>query len=318
MMILATSALLLALQDAELVEHRRIWDQAPHSAFTDLLRFKDRWLCSFREGKGHVSPDGALRVIASADGREWKPLALLTSPTADLRDPKLSLTPDGKLLLVAAAAPHARPKERQSMTWLSEDGEKWTDPKDVADYNFWLWRVTWRKDTAYGFGYDCAKEMGVRLYSTRDGAAFETVAPKAMDAGGPNETSILFLDDGTALCLLRRDGKPNTGQLGTAKAPYRDWTWRDLGVRIGGPHWIRLPDGRFFAVTRRYDGTVRTSLHAVDVEKGALTEILKFPSGGDTSYAGLAWHEGLLWVSYYSSHEGKTSIYLAKVKLPAR
>jgi len=27
-------------------------------------------------------------------------------------------------------------------------------------------------------------------------------------------------------------------------------------------------------------------------------------------------HEGLLWVSYYSSHEGKTSIYLAKVRLP--
>jgi hypothetical protein len=28
-------------------------------------------------------------------------------------------------------------------------------------------------------------------------------------------------------------------------------------------------------------------------------------------------HDGLLWVSYYASHEGKTSIYLAKVRLPA-
>jgi len=35
------------------------------------------------------------------------------------------------------------------------------------------------------------------------------------------------------------------------------------------------------------------------------------PSGGDTSYPGLLWHEERLWVSYYSSHEGKTSIYLA-------
>lgn len=141
-MIVATSALLLALQGAELVEHRKIWDQAPHSAFTDLIRFKERWICSFREGKGHVSPDGALRVIASADGREWKSLVLLTSPTADLRDPKLSLMPDGRLLMVAAAAPHAKPNDRQSMTWLSEDGEKWAAPKDVADYNYWLWRVT--------------------------------------------------------------------------------------------------------------------------------------------------------------------------------
>ena len=43
---------------------------------------------------------------------------------------------------------------------------------------------------------------------------------------------------------------------------------------------------------------------------------LTLPSGGDTSYAGLVWHDGLLWVSYYSSHEGKSSIYLARVKLP--
>ena len=35
----------------------------------------------------------------------------------------------------------------------------------------------------------------------------------------------------------------------------------------------------------------------------------------DTSYPGLVWHEGQLWVSYYSSHEGKTSIYLARVRL---
>ena len=39
-------------------------------------------------------------------------------------------------------------------------------------------------------------------------------------------------------------------------------------------------------------------------------------SGGDTSYAGLVWHDEVLWISYYSSHEGKTSIYLAKVKIP--
>jgi hypothetical protein len=30
----------------------------------------------------------------------------------------------------------------------------------------------------------------------------------------------------------------------------------------------------------------------------------------------MVWHEDLLWISYYSSHEGKTSIYLAKVKVP--
>jgi hypothetical protein len=43
---------------------------------------------------------------------------------------------------------------------------------------------------------------------------------------------------------------------------------------------------------------------------------LTLPSGGDNSYPGMVWHGGQLWLSYYSSHEGKSSIYLAKIKLP--
>jgi hypothetical protein len=49
---------------------------------------------------------------------------------------------------------------------------------------------------------------------------------------------------------------------------------------------------------------------------GGYDPVVTLPSGGDTSYPGLAYHAGLLWVSYYSSHEGKAAIYLAKVKLP--
>ena len=41
---------------------------------------------------------------------------------------------------------------------------------------------------------------------------------------------------------------------------------------------------------------------------------MKLSSAKDTSYAELVWHEDMLWVSYYSSHEVKTSIYLTKVK----
>jgi hypothetical protein len=40
------------------------------------------------------------------------------------------------------------------------------------------------------------------------------------------------------------------------------------------------------------------------------------PSGGDSSYPGMVLHDGLLWMSYYSSHEGKSSIYLARIRLP--
>ncbi|HBE42310.1 MAG TPA: hypothetical protein DDW27_14100 [Bacteroidales bacterium] len=31
-----------------------IWDQAPHNAFTDLVKYRDAFYCTFREGSGHV------------------------------------------------------------------------------------------------------------------------------------------------------------------------------------------------------------------------------------------------------------------------
>ncbi|RPH79659.1 MAG: exo-alpha-sialidase, partial [Planctomycetaceae bacterium] len=287
------------------MEVRKIWDKGAHNAFTDLVRFGDRWFCVFREGKGHVSPDGGLRVITSLDGETWESAALLTSPTSDLRDPKISITHDDRLMLCAAEALHVRPTHsHQSLVWFSDDGYQWGDKHEVGDPNFWLWRVTWHGDQAYGVGYDCGPEpRSVRLYSSADGKRFETLVPSLLAEGYPNETAIAFAGD-TAHCLLRRDGKPNTGLLGTAQPPYTEWTWQDLGVRIGGPHMIRLPDGRFVAAVRLYDGGARTSLCWVDPEQGSLTEFQKLPSGGDTSYAGLVFHDGLLWVSYYSSHEG--------------
>ena len=303
-------------EEAQLVEARKIWDQAPHNAFTDLVRFQGRWFCVFREGKGHVSPDGALRVITSTDGQKWESAALVTSPTSDLRDAKITITPDGQLMLAGAEALHDKSRHtHQSLVWFSPDGRTWSERHKIGDPNAWLWRVTWHKGTAYSVGYGCGEDKFIRLYKSRDGKTFETLVDRLIDEGYPNETSLVFEGD-TCYCLLRRDGKENTGLLGVSQPPYTDWTWKDLGVRIGGPHMIQLPDGRYVAAVRLYDGKVRTSLAWVDPQAGTIKEFLKLPSGGDTSYAGLVWHDNLLWVSYYSSHEGKTSIYMAKAKLP--
>lgn len=302
----------------ELVESRRIWDKAPHNAFTDLIRFKDRWYCVFREGKGHVSPYGALRVITSLDGRQWESAALITSANSDLRDAKITVTPDGRLMLAGAEAMNKPVTHKhQSLVWFSEDGRNWTDKYEVGDRDNWLWRITWHKDKCYGWGYGCRNDnRGVRLFRSSDGKSFETLIKKASVEGTyPNETSIVFLADDSCYCLLRQDGSPNNGFLGKSRPPYKEWSWKKLNLRIGGPHMIRLRDGRFLAAVRLYDSPVRTSLCWLDPEQGLLTEALRLPSGGDTSYAGLVWHDDHLWISYYSSHEGKTSIYLAKVKV---
>ncbi|HOD50316.1 MAG TPA: exo-alpha-sialidase [Candidatus Hydrogenedentes bacterium] len=303
---------------ATLVEQYKIWDQAPHNAFTNLVRFKDEWFCVFREGQAHVSPDGALRIIVSKDGKQWESAALITSGTADLRDAQITVTPGGKLMLSGAAAFHDKSvASHQTMAYFSEDGRSWSEGVPVADPNFWMWRVTWHKGTCYGIGYATVEEgeRSIRLYKSTDGRSFETLVPALRSGEYSNESSIIFLEDDTALCLLRRDSPAplNTGLLGTSKPPYTEWTWQDLGARIGGPCMIQIPDGRFVGAVRLYDRRVRTGICILDPEYGTLTEVLTLPSGGDTSYPGLVWHDGLLWVSYYSSHEGKTSIYLAKV-----
>lgn len=305
--------------EAVIEDVRRIWDRAPHNAFTDLIRFHDRWFCVFREGQKHVSPDGALRILTSIDGRDWESAALITSEHSDLRDAKICVTPKGELMLSGAGALHdSSTVKHESYAWFSKDGFRWGKPVKIGDPNQWLWRTTWHGKKALSIGYETAGGNFVRLYETRDGRKFRTLVPRLFDREEPNEHSIVFQPDDTALCVMRRDGKPGRALLGRARPPYRDWQWQELGQRIGGPQMIRLPDGRIVVAGRLYEGGVRTSLLWLDPVKGEATEFLKLPSGGDTSYPGLVWHEGKLWVSYYSSHEGKTSIYLARARLPAK
>jgi hypothetical protein len=127
-----------------------------------------------------------------------------------------------------------------------------------------------------------------------------------------------FDDEGTMYCLQRRDGNPphNSAFLGISAPPYKKWQWHDLKLHLGGPNFIQIPDGRWIAAGRILHGNDhKTEIAWLDVEQKSLQPILELPSGGDTSYPGLVWHDDLLWVSYYSSHEGKANIYLAKAKI---
>jgi hypothetical protein len=203
----------------------------------------------------------------------------------------------------------------RSIYWTSDDGKAWSPGAEILDDHLWLWRLTWHKDIGYGVAYSTSKDHTTHLYSTRDGRAFEPLVRDLFTPGHPNEHAMAFLPGDTALCLLRRDGADASAQLGIARPPYKQWAWKDLGLKIGGPALIRLADGRLIAAVRLYDRKVRTSLCWVDADKGTLTEFLPLPSGGDCSYAGLVAHEGVLHVSYYSSHEGKSAVYLARVSL---
>jgi hypothetical protein len=302
---------------AEIVAVRRIWDRAPHNAFTDLVRHGDEWFCAFREGKAHVSDDGRLRVIRSTDGRTWDSAPLVELAGYDLRDAGVSTMPDGRLMLLGGATVVGPPRGgTATFVSFSNDGARWTPPRIVLDPGRWLWKATWHEGTAYGVAYATSGAGPSALMISKDGRAFrEHVAP-LLDQGWPTEARLRFDLDGTAYCLHRRDkSESNTAMLGRAAPPYADWKWRDLGAFLGGPNFIRTPQGHWIAVGRLLDGGARTSVLWLDVDRGAMTELARLPSGGDNSYAGLQWYDDMLWISYYSSHEARTSIYLATVKI---
>ena len=278
---------------AVVVEQAMIWGRAPHNALTDLVRYHDRWFCVFREGLLPVSPDGALRVLTSADGISWQPVARLALAGADLRDPKFCVTPNGRLWLNAVTGG----EPRRSLLWSSGDGREWSDPDPVGEPGAGLGRIAWNLGHAYSAG-------GAKLFTSADGASFTVHADAMRDPA-----SLLFLPDGTALALAE-------GALGKSRVPYRGWAWSRLDKGIAGAAVLRLPDERIVVAGRIAGASPRTALCWLDAGEETLTEFLALPSGGETGAPGLVFHEGFLWVSYFSSHEGRAMIYLAKVKLP--
>lgn len=307
----------------------KVYDKAPHSAFTDLIRFQDSFYCAFRVGTGHVpgkktgEGDGEIRIVSSKDGKTWGSVAHLIKDTIDLRDAKLSVTPDGRIMVLMGGSTYIDGRLTARLPQVSfsdKDGRNFSDPQPiVVDPKLkhpmdWLWRVTWKDDTGYGVIYvDRGNEPWLlALVKTKDGIHYDTV--KVFDRPNkPNEATVRFLKNGDMRIFLRCEA--GNAELGAAAAPYADWTWTDLGMRVGGPEIIVLPNEKLLFGHRIYN-PVATALSVQDKD-GKLRVILKLPSSGDTSYPGFVIHDGKLCMSYYSGHEGKTSIYFTTIPLDA-
>ncbi|MHC4629119.1 MAG: glycoside hydrolase family protein, partial [Planctomycetota bacterium] len=299
---------------AEVFGVSKIWDKAPHNAFTDLIRRDGCFYCVFREGRGHACTDGKIRVLESDSSDVWTSAALIALEGHDLRDPHVSITPDNRLMLIGGVA--ARKKDNQStptgtFVSFSEDGRKWTKPLIVTKPGRWLWRVSWHEGKAYGVTYGRGQDGPyIDLRTSSDGRSFATHLAELFAQGRPTEVTLRFGSDSTCYALVRRDrlqNEPSSAVLGVSTPDYAEWRWHDLGERFngfGGPNFIEIPSGHWVAAGRMFDGGVHTALTYLDVDTGTMSKLTKLPSGGDTSYPGLAWHEDTLYVSYYSGHEG--------------
>jgi hypothetical protein len=313
-----------------LISVEKIWDRAPHSAFTDLVEFKGELYCAFREGSGHVpgadGTNGTIRVVASRDRQNWRSVALLREDGVDLRDPKLSVTPDRKLMVLMGGSTYhgATLVKYATRVSFSDDGVNFTrtspvamDEKVKTDRD-WLWRVVWHRGVGYGVLYQGQGDaIKAHLVETRDGVSYRHVAQIEL-TGRPSEAAVGFMPNDEMIVLIRRDGESKNGFVGTSRAPYTAWQWKELPARIAAPQFVRFGNGKLLAVSRGYlaDGKYNTHL-AWFTTAGEYRPFLTLPSGGDTSYAGMVVDGDGLLVSYYSSHEGKSAVYTALINLKA-
>jgi len=326
-------------QQKYIVSVERIWDRAQHNAFTDILEHDNTLYCAFREGSGHIPGlNGTIRVIARSRTRGgWQTVGLLDEPHVDLRDPKLSVTPDGRLMINMGASYYHGDKRLKIESRVcrsnfldSRSGfgssrlrfdalQRVEFPKDIASDMDWLWRVTWHKGVAYGCLQQALHQRVLHVIRSEDGVKWEHVA--TLDVPDANETTLRFAEDDTMIAMIRRDAKSgdSMGYLGTAKPPYTEWDLKASNKRFGGPNFVQLPGGKWLAGSRGHEKAVSTQLWWLDPKSAEVTEIVTLPSGGDTSYPGFFVDEqnGRVLMSYYSSHEGKSAIYLATLRLDA-
>ncbi len=307
----------------------KIWDQEKHNAFPDLYKFKGKMYCVFREGASHVDNNntGKVRVIRSKDGVQWETIALFSMDGIDVREARLSETPDGNLMAILAAGVWRDGKYLTLAPYVSYSDKKGNTFGELQSVSIndgatpaldWIWRITWHKGVGYGVmyrlrGYNDAWEA--HLLKTKDGKNYELVKQLDID-GNPNESTIRFGENDEMFIVVRREAGDKNGVLARSSFPYTQWSQKPINFQLGGPNFLFLNNKSQIVLGSRFreNKTASTRLFVMDLNAKILKTIT-LPSGGDTSYPGMVIEKNKLWVAYYSSHEGKSNIYLAQVPL---
>ncbi len=317
------------------VEHWPLTDDRLHNSNTDLIRWRDRFWLVHAVSPWHLaSTRSRLLVRVSGDGRTFETVATLRVPGRDIRDPKWAVI-GGRLFLYALPNQGLSATPTHTVLATSGDGREWSEFEPVGPPGWLFWRPkspdggkTWYVP-AYWHEHGAST-----LLRSEDGRTFHEVS-EIHRGEGNDETAIEFLPDGRLLATARLEVTPDTLRgneeastlLAVAAPPFEHWTkTRSRLTRLDGPVLFGL-DGTVYAVARRQVGErgawtrlgsalarKRTALFRVEPER--LVHLADLPSSGDTSYAGVAVHEGDLFVDYYTSPIDRDWPWLLGMFLP--
>ena len=338
MPVTASAARAADLPRVRVTDVRRVFHNGEHNAFTDLVKFRNRFYLAFRscpDGHG-VHPTSSIIVLSSPDARSWKQVYRFHVPQRDTRDPHF-LVFRGKLFVYTGtwysgktSLPPSKYDLNQHLGYAawSSDGTTWHGPTMLeGTFGHYIWRAAAFRGKAYlcgrrkiGFAIPLRGEprrTKSLMLESDDGLIWRKRAVFQEIDG--DETAFLFESDGSILGVGRRGGRP--AQLLRSKPPYSQWRRTDLDRYIGGPLLVRWGDhylvgGREIVAGR---GATTSLYWLVD---DALDKLAELPSGGDCSYPGfVALDDHRAIVSWYSSHEKDdqghpiTAIYLANLEI---
>ncbi len=326
-----TTNTVIAQGKSEALDIKRIWDKGGHNGFTDIGVYKGKLYVVFREADESVpnangAGNGKIRILSSLDGDYWETAAVIEMNGIDLRDPKISVTPKTRLLITMGGCLYEKGELKSIKTYYSygdPDGKKFSipepvvlDPQIASDFN-WLWRVTWYEKTGYGVVHQShvdgnPEKTKAYLVKTEKANEFQLITELKID-GNPSEATVRFLSGAEMMIVARRTGDDKKGVIGTSKAPYTDWTWNKLEIELSGPNFDLIPINKVL-IGARVTGPEGPYMALLMGKKGEpFTEVMRLTSGTDTGYPGIYSIAGYVWMSYYSNHEGKASVYYARI-----
>jgi hypothetical protein len=317
---------------------RRAFHNGEHNAFTDLVRFEDKFYLAFRScPDGHmVHPTASIIILSSTDAKQWKQVHRFRVAKRDTRDPHFLVFRNTLFVYTGTwycgdtspkSADYDLNQHLGYAAW-SKDGAEWHSPIMLeGTFGHYIWRAG-----AYGGkAYLCGrrkKDFAVAprgegpmvesaMLESDDGLIWRTRA-LFQEVDG-DETAFQFEADGSVIAIGRR-GRANA-QLLRSKRPYTQWERKDLDRYIGGPLLTRW-GGRYVAGGRKTIGDKGPTTSLCWLVADRLQESAELPSGGDNSYPGfIEISPTRALVSWYSSHEkdsnGKsmTAIYLADLEI---
>ncbi len=295
------------------LEVHKVYGNGGHNAFTALVRFKGALWLAFRSGEAHNSAIGKVMVMRLEDGEDWREVFTF-QPAKDSRDPQMVATAE-KLYLYSPAM-----DGKKLDTWLTTtaDGKTWSEAVKVYEPQFILWKPCVHDGVFYAAAHrkdesSNGKTREVHFVRSADGVTWTKIST-IRGGNWETETTLYFDDKHHATAFLRQKyGKP-PGQLLEADPPYASWTGRTEGVPDFGGQSVHAFHGTVYLMSRHVEGG-KPGLVIYTYADGRLTPYCQLPAGGDCAYAEAVEEGTHMRVSYYSTHEGATNIYLATVPL---